>query len=510
MVPTSRPHIGRRHGPRAGRPLTLVVAFVVLATSATTAVAGVSSGTSGPAATVAGASSSAAPARAPKPKPTATATPTATPSATTMTAATSAVVRHVTVTGLDSNDGSATKPWRTIQRAADLTPAGGTIIVHAGTYARFALTRSGLTVEAAAGEFVTVSGGTYVVLVRGVTSATIRGLVIRDAPDQWGSGVRIESSQNVLVERNVIRDNHSFGVKVKGASNVTIRRNEITKNDTGIELSGAVGGALVADNDIHHNDRMVTSSRGGNAIVFTKTTGRIAAVGNRIWGNRAKHLTGAGYDGGAFEVYAASDLVIRSNLLWDNNNAMETGTDGTAPCSRIEFTRNTVLGLGTVAGETVGMILRCADSSTVAHNVFDGVDNFAFYLSNTGGYAGSIAGLRIADNIITRGRAFSLGSGVPAGLLIDYNLVFPGGSQATYGDRVAYVSGRGNTSSLAEFRSWTGYEAHGLQADPLFVDRAAGDYRLRTTSPAVDAGLAVTNEVYAGAAPDMGAHELIP
>jgi parallel beta-helix repeat protein len=416
----------------------------------------------------------------------------------------------VAVTGVDTADGSAAAPWRTIQRAADLTPAGGTIVVRAGTYAPFAITRSGLTVQAAAGQVVTISGGTYVVLVKGVTSATVRGLVIRDAPSLWGSGVRVETSQNVLVEGNDIRENHSFGIKVKDATNVTIRDNEITKNDTGIELSGAVGGTLVVDNDIHHNDRMVTSSRGGNGIVFTKTTGRITATGNRLWGNRARHLTDAGYDGGAFEVYAASDLVIRSNLLWDNNNAMETGTDGTAPCSRIEFTRNTVLGLGTVAGETTGMILRCADSSTIAHNVFDGVDDYAFYLSNSGGYAGSIVGLRIANNIVVRARAYSLGSGIPAGLLIDYNLVFPGGSQATYSDRVAYVSGRGNTTSLAEFRSWTGYEVHGLQADPLFVDRAAGNYRLQVTSPAVDAGMAVTSEPHVGAAPDMGAFELTP
>ena len=52
--------------------------------------------------------------------------------------------------------------------------------------------------------------------------------------------------------------------------------------------------AVVVGNDIHHNDRMVTSSRGGNGIVFSKTTGRVTATGNRLWGNRARHLTDAG------------------------------------------------------------------------------------------------------------------------------------------------------------------------------------------------------------------------
>ena len=57
---------------------------------------------------------------------------------------------------------------------------------------------------------------------------------------------------------------------------------------------------------------MVTSSRGGNGIVFTKTTGLVKATGNKLWGNRARHLTDSGYDGGAFEVYGASDTELVS------------------------------------------------------------------------------------------------------------------------------------------------------------------------------------------------------
>src|SRR3970282_2563694 len=139
---------------------------------------------------------------------------------------------------------------------------------------------------------VTVSGGTYVVLVRGTPAGTVRGLVIRDAPDLWGSGVRVESSTRVLIEGNTIRDNHSFGVKVKDATNVTLRDNEITKNETGIELDGVVSVARVTGNRIHHNDRMVTSSRGGNGIVVTKTTGAVSIVRTRLSGNRWTPLSG--------------------------------------------------------------------------------------------------------------------------------------------------------------------------------------------------------------------------
>jgi hypothetical protein len=52
------------------------------------------------------------------------------------------------------------------------------------------------------------------------------------------------------------------------------------------------------------------------------------------------------------------------------------------------------------------------------------------------------------------------------------------GSTATYATHVAYVAGRGNTDSLAEFTSWTGLDIHGIQADPRFLDADGRDYRL--------------------------------
>ena len=415
--------------------------------------------------------------------------------------------RWVATTGSDTADGSQAHPWRTIQRAVNATPTGGVITVRGGTYAHFAITRSGLVVQGAAGETAIVSGSKYPVLVKGVTSATIRRLTIQNAPDLWGSGVRVEASKGVRIESNFIRNNHSFGIKVKDATGVVILGNDISANDTGIELSGSVAGTIISTNKIHDNNRMVTSSRGGNAIVFAKTSGLVKATGNAIWGNRARHLTDSGYDGGAFEVYGASDLWISGNLLWNNNNVMETGTDGTAACSRITFVRNIAYGPGSVARETQGLILRCASSSLFANNTFDGIDTFAFYVSLSGSFVGSIAGLRIENNIVVRGRSYSLGKGLPTSVVIDHGLAFPGGSTADYANHFAYVEGRGNTDSLAEFRSWTGYDLHGLLADPRFVDRAAHDYHLRTGSPAIDRGAVVLADGFSGKAPDIGRFE---
>lgn len=64
-------------------------------------------------------------------------------------------------------------------------------------------------------------------------------------------------------------------------------------------------------------------------------------------------------------------------------------------------------------------------------------------------------------------------------------------------------------STLAAFRSATGFEAGGRSGDPLFSNAAAGDYTLRAGSPAIDAALRLPgiNDAYLGSAPDIGALE---
>jgi hypothetical protein len=49
------------------------------------------------------------------------------------------------------------------------------------------------------------------------------------------------------------------------------------------------------------------------------------------------------------------------------------------------------------------------------------------------------------------------------------------------------VWGSSSYLSLAAFRSATGREVHGIQADPKWIDAPVGNFHLRVGSPAIDA-----------------------
>jgi parallel beta-helix repeat protein len=317
-------------------------------------------------------------------------------------------------------------------------------------------------------------------------------------------------ASRVLIQGNVLAHNRSFGIKLQGVADITIRDNDIFDNETGIEVSGGGAGVEIKANTIHDHTSMVVNTvggdddRGANGIVFYRTAGPTRVLDNIIWNNRAESYDYA-FDGGAFEVYAASGIWFQGNRTWNNENVMETGTDGAA-CDGLTFVRNVSYG-GAKTGPTMGMILRCASNSLVANNSFYNLDRFVFDVNGSASsFGGSIEGLRIINNIArqTTDKVYSIDSVLPASVVIDHGV-----SSNASGGSIAYVYGQGNTSSMATFRAWTGREIHGLQVDPEFIDVLRADFNLRTSSPAIDRAMDLEGitDLYSGAGPDMGRSE---
>jgi hypothetical protein len=419
---------------------------------------------------------------------------------------------YVSTHGRDTASGTRSSPWRTLQKAANSAPAGSTIYLRGGTYAGARITRSGLTVANASGEVAYVAGDaahTNVIWITGAHDVVIRGLKVKNAPATWGAGIKIDGSYRIRIDSVLAFNNKSFGILVEDSTGVTITRSEIRGNETGIQFSRAGGGSRILNNRIHHNNGMIVNDatpyndRGANAVVFFRTTGTITASGNRIWGHRALS-TDYGYDGGAFEVYSASNVVMTKNVIYNNQNALETGSDGSVGCSNLRYTRNVTYGGADGGAPSEGLILRCASDSLVANNTFYDLSRFVFYINGGGAFAGGIENLRIRNNLSrqTGDKIYSLDGAIPASVTIDHDLVW---NKA--GASIAWKSGVGNTASLSTFRSWTGYDLHGVQADPRLD---VTTWRSRLPAPVVDRGARISGLTsgFLGRAPDIGRYEL--
>jgi parallel beta-helix repeat protein len=430
----------------------------------------------------------------------------------------------VSATGSDASVGSLEAPWLTLKKAADTVPIGSTVFVRAGTYGPFVMSRSGTAADpiifrAYANELPVIDGAgvaEYTVRVTRASYVKLIGLtVIRGyGAGHRGGGILVDNSTHIELLSNTVRDNHSFGIRLLIASDVLIQRNNIYGNAVGIHIGQSGNGNLVLSNSVHDNNQMIVNTpstmgddAGGDGISIVNTTGTVLVAGNSLWGNRAMSYD-YGYDGGAFSIYAASNWTIRDNVTWDNRNVLESGTDAArTPCDNGSFTRNLNLGATTV-DRSVGMVLRCASNTLVANNTFAGLQYFVFDISHmSGGWGGSIEGLRIVNNVVSvsEGKIYGILTTLPASVVIDHNVLHNTGLGP-----LATIPGD-STTSLATFQSWTGLEMNGIVADPLFKDAPARDYSLQPDSPAIDQGTDVAGitDGFSGTGPDCGYVEFV-
>lgn len=413
----------------------------------------------------------------------------------------------VSTTGSDSSTGTFNTPWRTIQKAVNAAPDGATVYVRAGDYAGFKISRKNLTISGYQNEIPSIlnDGVTkYTVQVLNTSGIKLTNLAFHDNWMQYGAGIYIEGSTNISVKNSAFYDHQGFGVVTKNVNNVTVDGNDLYRNGNAIEVRYNGTNLILSNNKIHHNFREIDSGRGSMGINFYKTTGSITAIGNLLWENHSNDL--ANPEGSAFEIYAGGYVNIIGNTIWDNETVLETGTSGGAACSNITFNRNFVYR----GSRHQGLILRCASDSLFAQNVFDGLDEYVFYLTHyKGTYGGSIENLKIFNNISVNGRVYSIEGTIPASVQIDYNLVYNPGSTSSRGNYLAYVEGKGNTMDFSTFKQWTGYDQHSVNKNPVFVNPTIKDYHLLGSSPAINIGINL-GEPFTGTAPDAGAFEFTP
>jgi len=390
--------------------------------------------------------------------------------------------------GNDGGPGSYSAPWLTLQHAADLVHKGDRVIVRAGNYAGFYLDTTGepdLPIEfiAQPGVLIDQDNGRTEdgINLEGASYITIEGFAVTG---MGRAGVRSVLAEFVTIRNVHAYNNNQWGIFTGFVDNLLIENNETSGSvlEHGIYVSNSGDYPVLRGNyswgnhgsGIHMNgDRF----QGGDGII----TGALVS-GNRIYNNAASVGGGPLGGGSGINMDGVQSSRIENNLVY-NNHASGISLyriDGGGGSTGNIVINNTVHQPSN--GRWALNITDAATGNTVLNNIF-------------------------VSEHATRGSISVSANSVP-GLVSNYNVV-----------ESPLSADGGNPATTLTFAQWqaAGRDLNSKVADAasLFVNPAAGDYRLKPGAAAIDAGtmtLAPTVDFFGlvrpqGAGYDAGAIE---
>jgi parallel beta-helix repeat protein len=377
--------------------------------------------------------------------------------------------------------GSSTRPWATLQYAANQIRPGDTVHVRDGEYEGFDLRR----------------GGTREALVcfkaEGKTVRIVRRN--RKTPD----GINVEGAGYVIIEGFVVNEMPRAGVRGALSPHLTIRLIHADRNGSWGILTGFCDDVMVVNNVVSNCVRehgIYVGNSGDRPIIRGNVSKGNRSCGIHINGDQSQGgdgiisgavvennlIYGNGRAGGsAINCDGVQDSTIRNNLLYDNHKSGISlyREDGAAGSKSNRVINNTIV---------------MPRSARWAVNIKDG---------STGNV--------VRNNILfhedrSRG-SINIDAGSLPGFQSDFNIVV---------DRFSPDDGD-QVMSLSRWQSTTGLDRHSIVATPqrVFVSPDASDFRLKDDSPAIDAAdpsVAPPHDLEGrprpvGSRPDIGAFE---
>ena len=356
---------------------------------------------------------------------------------------------YVAKTGNDSDDGSSGYPWLTVQKAADTLTAGQTCYIKAGTYnEHITIANSG-------------SSGNFIVFENYQTDAVkissfnipsgknyvkIKGFEIGDyGGGNPYNGIRSETNSSYCE----IRDNTIHDVR----QGIWMRGNYHLVNGNTFYSCGYPGGGnhiflSGTDNIIEYNDF---------SDPYQKTTDFITYCNSNqiIRYNTFHTLVEFGPHNDVLVTYGADNVLIEGNHFYDLGNVQCWFCEPQSPGLIHDITyKNNIIEHRPGLTQTQSINIMGANNVTFENNTFYDIP---------GGIAVRAWGGNPSTNTVIKNNIFyecsywaDGGSVVNA----DYNCIYPGSNS----------------------------EAHGIAADPKFVDAANHDFRLQADSPCKGTG----------------------
>jgi hypothetical protein len=456
---------------------------------------------------------------------------------------------YVSTTGSDTNAGTLTSPWRTIQHALNsVTVAGDTIYVRGGVYnERVVFPNSGnatggpITLQSYPGELATVDGtgitvgtGGYAYGLVDIVSqsyVTVSGLEIRNftgsGKGQVPAGIHVEGSgsniqilnnhiHDIVIQGNSCNTTNGLGLIVAGTNgtapitNISIIGNELDHMVTGcsetLTVNGNVQYFTISNNKVHDNNNIGIAALGGegvasgysryngspndqarNGTISGNTVYNITSNNNPVYKGACNCADGIYLDGSAY-------VVVERNVV-HNVDINEVAGEGAGQNTDHNTVRNNLFYSNGVAGISIGGQTKVGGASNVTV-----VNNTLF---NNGTYGGSVSlgefatGINLTGvNVFENNIAYAGPTGVlvkavtTTSLTLDYNLYYSTASPS-------WIWGSSTYSSFASYQTATGQDAHSLYANPQFlsITTTPPNLDISSTSPANDVGITLGSSV---------------
>lgn len=335
-----------------------------------------------------------------------------------------AATYYVDPSGLNSNLGTQSQPWLTLQYAASRAVAGDTVLVNNGTYSGFYSVNSGTSTNP-------------------ITFQANGSNIIVNSPPNTNriDNINIEGSDYIIVDGFIVQNAPRGGIRVVESWGVIVRNNTVGPCGTWCIFTGFAPEVQVLNNKTFNAGQQhgiyVSNSRVANDNPIIRGN---ESYGNNWSGIQVNGDCNAGGDG------VVSGAIIENNIVHDNYSKSLSMIS-----MQNSVIQNNVIYNNGINGGAGGIHLtdepgcgRPSNNNLVVNNTI---------------IEPRIAGIRITDGAINN--------------VIFNNLIV---SSIPIADEVG--NNNIDTTSNITRSSTTG----------LFVNPSAGDYHLSSNSPAIDAG----------------------
>ncbi len=446
----------------------------------------------------------------------------------------------VSTTGNDSNPGTLSAPWRTVQHAVDRARGGSTVNIRGGVYEELVTVNASgnasdgfISLRSYPGETAvldaqrfTPSARQAVLTIHNQSYVRIEGFEIRNfhtAEHQltplgisvMGSGSHIELLKNNVhhIQQTFEgRDGpghgaNGFGIAVYGTdaktpiTDLIIDGNEVHHLKTGSSESLVVNGNVtnfrITHNVVHDNnnigidvigfehtapDPAVDQARDG--VVSGNLVYNIHSRGNPAYQDE-ENSDGIYVDGG-------TRILIEQNVIHDDDFGIELASEHKDRATSYIIARNNLIYHCHTAGVSIGGY--APDRGHTDHSI---VVNNTLYDNDTSATGSgefqmqwNMADDIFANNIVYAGarclmalNKSQVDKNHPA-VAIDHNLYYcASGAKAS-----TWIETSGTVTGFDRYVESTGGDSHSRFLDPRFVDLAGNDFHLQSDSPAIAAG----------------------